>query len=67
MGVDRAFMVTPALNILGVPMGYAIGTGLADMLGKATIATYKYTALGYVDFRLGLLTGVRGLTGGGAW
>ncbi len=52
-GVGGAFLVTPALNILGFPMVYAIGTDLAHMTGKSVIATLRHRKLGHVDWKAG--------------
>ena len=53
-GVGGAFIMTPALNILGFPIVYAIGTDLALMLGSSTVATIRHFRFGNVDIRLGL-------------
>jgi uncharacterized membrane protein YfcA len=54
-GVGGGFIITPALNSLGAPMGFAIGTGLAQILGTSVIGTLKHRNLGNVDFKLGLI------------
>lgn len=54
-GIGGAFMVTPALNLFGFPMAYAIGTDLAHIMGKSVAATLKHRLLGNIDFKLGLL------------
>jgi hypothetical protein len=54
-GVGGAFMVTPALNVFGFPMAYAIGTDMAHIAGKSIVATFKHRKFGNVDLRLGLL------------
>ena len=54
-GVGGAFMVTPALNVFGFPMAYAIGTDMAHIAGKSIVATAKHRKYGNVDMRLGLL------------
>jgi hypothetical protein len=54
-GIGGAFIVTPALNIFGFPMAYAIGTDLAHVMGKSIIATLKHRKMGNVDLRLGVL------------
>jgi uncharacterized membrane protein YfcA len=54
-GVGGAFMVTPALNVFGFPMAYAIGTDMAHIAGKAIVATAKHRKYGNVDMRLGVL------------
>lgn len=52
-GVGGAWIVTPALNIFGFNMPFAIGTDLAHIFGKSIIATRKHSKLGNVDWRLG--------------
>jgi uncharacterized membrane protein YfcA len=54
-GVGGAFMVTPALNVFGFPMAYAIGTDMAHIAGKSVVATAKHRKYGNVDMRLGIL------------
>lgn len=55
-GVGGAWIVTPALNIFGFPMPYAIGTDFAHIFGKSIIATRKHGRMGNVDWKLGLIT-----------
>jgi len=62
-GVGGAFLVTPALNILGFPMAYAIGTDLAHMTGKSVIAAIRHRRLGHVDLKAGGLLLVGTLPG----
>jgi hypothetical protein len=54
-GVGGAFMVTPALNVFGFPMAFAIGTDMAHIAGKSVVATIKHRKLGNVDMKLGLI------------
>jgi hypothetical protein len=54
-GGGGAFIVTPALNILGFPMAYAIGTDLAHIMGKSVIAVAAHRRLGNVDIKAGLI------------
>ena len=64
-GVGGAFIATPALNVLGFPLAYAIGTDLAHMAGKAAVAALRHRRMGHVDLRaaallaLGTIPGVR--------
>jgi len=53
-GIGGAWIVTPALNIFGFPMPYAIGTDLAHMGGKSIVSTIRHGKFGNVDVRLGL-------------
>ncbi len=54
-GIGGAFMVTPALNIFGFPMAYAVGTDMAHMIGKSIISTFRHWKFGHVDVMLGAL------------
>ena len=53
-GVGGAWLVTPALNIMGFPMAFAIGTDMAHIAGKSMIATVRHAKFGNVDVPLGL-------------
>jgi uncharacterized membrane protein YfcA len=53
-GIGGAWIVTPALNIFGFPMPYAIGTDLAHMGGKSIVSTIRHGKFGNVDYRLGV-------------
>jgi uncharacterized membrane protein YfcA len=55
-GVGGAWIITPALNIFGFNMSYAIGTDLAHIFGKSIVATAKHRKMGNVDMKLGLLS-----------
>ncbi|MGE5346140.1 MAG: sulfite exporter TauE/SafE family protein [Acidithiobacillales bacterium] len=52
-GIGGAWIVTPALNIFGFPMPYAIGTDLAHMGGKSIVSTMRHGKFGNVDLKLG--------------
>jgi uncharacterized membrane protein YfcA len=62
-GVGGAWVVTPALNIFGFPMAYAIGTDLAHIFGKSIVATAKHRKMGNVDMKLGILSIVGSVVG----
>ena len=53
-GMGGAWMVTPALNIFGFPMAFAVGTDLCHMAGKSIISTRRHAKFGNVDVKLGL-------------
>jgi uncharacterized membrane protein YfcA len=53
-GIGGAWIVTPALNIFGFPMAYAIGTDLAHIEGKSIVSTIRHGKFGNVDVRLGV-------------
>ncbi len=62
-GVGGAWVVTPALNIFGFNMSYAIGTDLAHIFGKSIVATKKHSKMGNVDYKMGLLSIVGSVIG----
>jgi uncharacterized membrane protein YfcA len=57
-GVGGNFLLTPVLNILGLHMVYAIGTGFFALVGKTLFATMRHQKLGNVDIRLGITVGL---------
>lgn len=54
-GIGGAFIVTPALNVFGFPIAYAIGTDMAHIAGSSIVSTAKHRKFGNVDVRLGVL------------
>lgn len=54
-GMGGAWMVTPGLNILGLPMAFAIGTDITHMAGKSLISTMRHAKFGNVDYKLALI------------
>ncbi|UCC66076.1 MAG: sulfite exporter TauE/SafE family protein [Deltaproteobacteria bacterium] len=57
-GVGGGFLLTPALNILGLSMVYAIGTGFITLVGKTLFGAVKHHKLGNVDLKLGITMGL---------
>lgn len=57
-GVGGGWLLTPALNILGLQMVYAIGTGFFTLVGNALFAAMRHHRLGNVDLRLGITVGL---------
>lgn len=62
-GVGGGWLSTPSLNILGFPMLYAIGTGLAYVTGSAIMGTVRHYRLGNLDLRLAGVLGISGVAG----
>jgi uncharacterized membrane protein YfcA len=62
-GVGGAWIVTPALNIFGFPMPYAIGTDLAHIFGKSIVSTKKHHKMGNVDWKLGIISNIGTVAG----
>jgi len=55
-GVGSGFLMAPFLNLVGnIPYNVAVGSDLTHMVGSATLANLRQRALGYVDYKLGLL------------
>lgn len=57
-GVGGGFLITGGLLVFGVPPLFAVGTGLALVMGTSLINTLKHRSLGNVDFKLGLMMAV---------
>lgn len=57
-GVGGGWLLTPALNILGLPMVSAIGTGFLTLTGNALYAAIRHHRLGNVDVKLGIIMGI---------
>lgn len=51
-GIGGGWIVTPALNIFGFPMPYAIGTDMAQMGGMSIVSTMRHRKFGNVDIRM---------------
>jgi len=62
-GVGGGFLLTPALNILGLHMVFAIGTGFFALVGKTLFAVMGHYRLGNVDFKLGVTVGLFSIAG----
>ena len=55
-GVGGAFLLTPLLSVvLGVPVTIAVGTGLCQMVGTATVALLRHRKLRQGEPRVGLV------------
>jgi uncharacterized membrane protein YfcA len=55
-GVGGGWIITPALNIFGFHMAFAIGTGLSDIFGQSIGAIKKHQKMGNVDWKLGFFS-----------
>lgn len=63
LGIGGGFLLTPALNILGLQMVYAIGTDFFAIAGKTLFGAVKHHRLGNVDLRLGIIIGIFSIPG----
>ena len=57
LGIGGGFFITPALNILGFQMVYAIGTSFCSIAGNTFVGAIRHYGLGNVDFKLGTILG----------
>ncbi len=55
VGVGGAFIVTPALIILGFPAELAVGTSLTWVVGNSIVGAIRHRRLGNVDMKLGMV------------
>ncbi len=62
-GVGGGWIITPALNIFGFHMAFAIGTGLSDIFGQSLGALRKHQRMGNVDWKLGSMSIITSLIG----
>jgi uncharacterized membrane protein YfcA len=56
-GVGGGWIVTPALNIFGMPMPAAVGTGLAYITGMSWVSAWRHRRRGYIRVKLGVTIG----------
>lgn len=56
-GVGGGWIITPALNILGMPMPFAVGTGLAYIMGMSSVSAWRHRRRGHLRVKLGLAIG----------
>src|SRR5438067_13738180 len=54
-GVGGSFIAGPALRLAGIDWNFAVGTDLANIVGKSVVAAKRHRALGNVDLRLGFI------------
>ncbi|MFZ5634799.1 MAG: sulfite exporter TauE/SafE family protein [Bacillota bacterium] len=48
-GLGGAWLVTPALNIFGFPMVYAVATDMAHVAGKSIVSSFRHWRFGHVS------------------
>ncbi len=62
-GVGGGWIITPTLHIFGMPMSYAVGTGLAYIMGMSFISFMKHRSSNAVEPLLGVMLGVGMMAG----
>jgi uncharacterized membrane protein YfcA len=62
-GIGGGWLITPALNILGVPMPYAIGTSLVYIIIVSGLGTVRHRKIKNVKYNAGIIIGVSSILG----
>ena len=62
-GIGGAWILTPSLNILGVPLPVAIGTDMAVVCCKSIIGVIKHSTMGHLIVRLSILITIVSILG----
>jgi uncharacterized membrane protein YfcA len=62
-GVGGGWLVTPMLNILGLPMPYAIGSSLLYIIVASLFGTLRHRKLQNVNYVVGLIIGITAFGG----
>ncbi len=62
-GIGGGWLITPALNILGVPMPYAIGTSLVYIIIVSGLGTITHRKVKNVKYTAGIIIGVSSILG----
>src|SRR5258707_3897567 len=62
-GVGGSFIAGPALRLMGVDWNYAVGTDLANTVGKSIVAAKQHRPLGNVDLKLGMIMALGTIAG----
>ncbi len=62
-GIGGGWLATPILNIIGLPMPYAIGTSLVYIISNTILGTIKHGKFQNVNYLLGILVGVSSIFG----
>jgi len=62
-GEGGGWFVTPALNIFGFHMAYAIGTCLSNIFGQSLGAAKRHHQMGNIDWKLGIISIIVSLIG----
>jgi uncharacterized membrane protein YfcA len=62
-GEGGGWFVTPALNIFGFPIAFAIGTCLSNIFGQSLSAIKKHHKMGNVDWKLGFISVIFSIIG----
>lgn len=62
-GISGSLLITPLVNILGLPMAYTVGSNLTYFFGQSVLTSVKNNALRGVDWKSGLILGASGAGG----
>ena len=62
-GMGGGWIATPALNVFGMPMPYAVGTDLMYISGMSTVSAWKHRKMGKAEPKLALVIGCAMIVG----
>ncbi|MBO8128306.1 MAG: sulfite exporter TauE/SafE family protein [Peptococcaceae bacterium] len=62
-GPTGSLLLTPALNIFGVPMSFAVGTSITCLFGKGIMETFRRDAFRDLDLKAAVLLGLQAAAG----
>lgn len=63
-GVGGGFLMTPLLMMIGIPPTVAAASDANQIVASTTSGTFAHWRLGNVDFKMGLILVIGGITGG---
>ena len=63
-GVGGGFLLTPLMMMIGIPPAVAAASDSNQIVGASTSGTLAHYRLGNVDFKMGILLLIGGVTGG---
>lgn len=62
-GISGSLILTPLVNILGLPMTFTVGTNLTYFFGQSVLTSIKNNAFRNIDWKSGFILGVSGAGG----
>jgi uncharacterized membrane protein YfcA len=62
-GIGGGWLITPVLNILGLPMPYAIGTSLTYIVITSGLGTFRHRKFKNINFSVGIVIGIAAIAG----
>ena len=63
LGLGGGWLITPALNVLGIPAAYCVGTSLTQMVPTTATGAFKHFRLGNLNLKLASLIAIPLISG----